>query len=1270
MRPITIGRELTDSQRHALDTGRNLAVRAGAGSGKTTVLVERIIQLLGRSYDRGEPLELGRVVAVTYTRKAARELQGRLRTAFERLAERSPDRAEKAYWTACTAALPLAPIGTIDSLCGRILRDFSWRDPSPDRIERDFELLEGYDETVLKREAIDRVLTRLGTVSADTADARVQELAEACRWWLVKQGSRSLVSHLVTLLNHPVDPVTMLLAHQDLPSVEERVQAQWAALEAIRRLRSERTPLREALQALDERLRQQRRLTQSLQSLRDGLDQVLALLATDDPGADDGILCGLREMLLGSEGEPRKRGLTSVADLVVPLQATWGPLLRQYAFDPAGESAALDAADKLVCLLEPVHSEYLHLCHEVNAYDFLTVARRTRDLLVRLPEVRDALKQQYRYVLVDEFQDTNALQWEIVSYLVGAGPDGPLDADRLFIVGDPQQSIYRFRHADVSVFSRVQELIRAENARHGSAARPTDHERGSTHRPGPPADLEQRLGLMPLQENFRTLQPVPLLLLNGVFRHVFDPVVHGLDPERDRFEVSYQDLQPGQPPSTAGEIRYVIPVEPESADDGDAEGNEDPGVQAIRCLVDQLVSLHGQPLHKSRLAEPATLSWRHMAVLLPSRTAVLPRLEEVFTQREVPFVVTKGIGFWQRQEVRDVVCLASWLADPGDELALFSVLRGPVGQLSDTEVVLLAQLGGNSLRRGLQVLPWLEEADRDGIRPAAGERWQLQDEADRAALVAIWRELGAEAQERMRRTAARLEAWCERVDRLAHSGLLQRALDETGAHALYAAEAGGEQALANLERLFDTIRAEEARTAPTLARLARWLRDQVNESHREEQAALPVGQDAVQVMTVHAAKGLEFPVVAVLKLDRRAVSNRPRPLLVMSPGDTLRSDDAANLPLPRPGTVAVEIRHPLRPREMYRPRLLTALQRLDTAQQLAESRRLFYVAATRAEERLILVGKEPASGRGRKGPSWQTWFETALGLTEEDKRRGYWEDPAAGRRIPIITTPQELTRPTRRPAPASSGPLRLEAVMERPATPLLDAEDLAALGTDGQAHRDAGRLRWQNRLRPPQGAAGASVPGPLLGTLLQRLHAWQLSRQRLSARERERLLDALARNLLAARGTTAPPGSGEVRALVTTAEAVWQQLQGGGADNLEIRKLLDADGALDVPFLLVLDRWRIPGRFGKLLPGDGEREVVCWLWGDGAAEGRPPLAVLLPALALLREGAAGVRIHAARLDTLRMDRHVLTPADGARATEELRRLLRALEAEQQPLLPH
>src|SRR5207245_7236770 len=109
------------------------------------------------------------------------------------------------------------------------------------------------------------------------------------------------------------------------------------------------------------------------------------------------------------------------------------------------------------------------------------------------------------------------------------------------------------------------------------------------------------------------------------------------------------------------------------------------------------------------------------------------------------------------------------------------------------------------------------------------------------------------------------------------------------------------------------LRAEEQRAAPGLARLARWLREQMEDSLKEEQATLPPGSDAVQIMTVHAAKGLEFPVVAIMKMDRIVGRRSFARLLVKKAGERLLKSDAVLLHEPNPGQVVVRVRHPQRP---------------------------------------------------------------------------------------------------------------------------------------------------------------------------------------------------------------------------------------------------------------------------------------------------------------------------------------------------------------------
>jgi ATP-dependent helicase/nuclease subunit A len=815
---------------------------------------------------------------------------------------------------------------------------------------------------------------------------------------------------------------------------------------------------------------------------------------------------------------------------------------------------------------------------------------------------------------------------------------------------------------------------------------------------------------MPLAENYRSLSPMPLALIDDVFRHVFDPLAHALDLEHNAFEVRYQPLEPGpqmSDPSKVGEVRYVVPLEQEEERSEEEEITADQGESApvgdglgrlqVRAVVEQLIGLHGQPRYTAGAGERRTLAWSDMAVLLPSRSTVLIELEKEFRRREVPFIVTKGIGFWQRQEIRDVINLVSCLADTGDELALFAVLRSPPGQMSDTEILFLSQLGLGSLMRGLQAIVAMG-ADRAPDRRAPEYKQESsQTYSFPAALEIVWREFPEQRKERLRKTAARLDgqgSWRRRVDRMAHGDLLQRCLEESGAYAIYAADAEGDTILANLERVFDCIRAEEQRAAPGLARLARWLRAQMDDSLKEEQATLAPGSDAIQIMTVHAAKGLEFPVVAIMKMDRMVGRCSFARLLVKNAGERLLKRDAAFLQEPRPGTVVVKVRHPRRPRETYTPCLFSALHRLDQAQELAESRRLFYVAATRAQERIILAGRQP-SRSGHQPQSWQKWFEEALGIRAEQLSKEVWTDSARGYTVQII---REV------PAGGAIGKgdfslpdtaLALDYLHEKPQTPIIattSLEEMRAMWAKRpwrwwlkyrmqlDAHVKAPSSSLVAERGPATGSRGqlGTVVGTLVHRLLEMPNAWPQQ----SAAAFRSLLEAMAAGLLLSAPSLDHPEEEEVsipadpetvRAIVDAVEHLWGRLH--QASGTSIRELLQAAGETEVPFILQLGRWQVSGRYDKLLTTKDGLEIVDWKTDkDDEPETivrRHEPQMRLYALALHRAGLAAfpngkVRVHLAMLHPMRVKPVNFLPSDLDAFADELARELEQMEAYDPP----
>ncbi len=253
MRQTARFQQFNPSQRHALEAGRNLVIRANAGSGKTSVLIERIVQILAGSFASSSPLSITDIAAITFTRKAAAEIQERLHKAFEEEQAGAVNAAEKSLWGNAGKDLSRAMIGTIDSLCGRILREFHWELHGTQHIDVDYQPLDAYDQQVLQQEAIDRVINRAGAVAESEAQRAALE------WWGHREGYGELTRRLLELLNHSVEPERIVAAHRAKASVEERRKRIWQDAPAVRLLRETRDHLQSVLQEIVEILEREPR---------------------------------------------------------------------------------------------------------------------------------------------------------------------------------------------------------------------------------------------------------------------------------------------------------------------------------------------------------------------------------------------------------------------------------------------------------------------------------------------------------------------------------------------------------------------------------------------------------------------------------------------------------------------------------------------------------------------------------------------------------------------------------------------------------------------------------------------------------------------------------------------------------------------------------------------------------------------------------------------------------------------------------------------------
>ncbi len=870
----------------------------------------------------------------------------------------------------------------------------------------------------------------------------------------------------------------------------------------------------------------------------------------------------------------------------------------------------------------------------------------------------------YRHVLVDEFQDTNQLHWQIIARVAGEDPDSPVKGTKLMIVGDPQQSIYRFRQADPTVFERIIGLIQTGNEKTKRVKEPTAYdqhleatgqravvqgasskaqaahpltpalspeagERGSSFPLSPASgervgvrgkrasvteDLDlkhaqpehtlaqsspaQRAGEMKLLDNYRTDHPLPLKLMDHLSKVAFDST-----------DFEYQNLVGGKTsePNYPPEVVYLVPplndekapapVEATETGEQAEEKAEAIDTEQVRMVAAELVRQHQK-----------NIPWGQMLILLRSRGAHLTNLENTLRQWKIPYQLIGGLGFWQRQEVRDLVSLANCLANASDELALFAVLRGPLIGLDDSELLFLSTLGGRRLLKGLQRAEHLLNGE---------DHWTDYefDEPTRAVIRAAHAAIPPARLEAIRVAVNRLGyqgSWRQKVDRLPHAELLRSALDESGAWAVFAEGDEGDRCLANLRLLLDHVRHLEAERPAPLADTARRLKRLVDDAEKEEQAEIDVPADnAVQVMTVHKAKGLQAAVVTVIGLERKFPSDSPDLWLL----DRFQHFDASHrdsdLAMKLHGLPIVRIRHPEKPLEKVQPLLHQALFQIEKKLMIAEEARIFHVAITRAEQVLILAGK----AKFLKNACWQDWVHRAFGL-EQDFQEGTW-NVAGAQNLPVRivrTVPNE-----REKAQAADGPapgLDLRRLDESPQRHAIAATALPEMLKLYVKDRAEWEMTHVHKVKPRArkiaqallGEEKTADPklGSLVGTLVHR--ALELgdaypadakqARQWLRAQAA-----AIAETRLSDPDETNDPDE-TVRAThlegaVSTAQSILKDV----LPNNPFRGLLDAEGDAEVDFSLVIGNWTITGRYDRLIRGaDGAWEIVDWKTDSAAVE--------------------------------------------------------------------
>ena len=823
------------------ERGRDVLVTAGAGSGKTRVLVDRYVSLLADH-------RISEMAAVTFTDAAATEMRERVRREVLTREELRHHRSE----------IDEAIIGTIHSLCLRILRDHPVEaaiDPAT-RVLADDEA-----EFELTRACIDAL-----EAAADADDQRALALRELGLY------AATLQLPLMVARRDEVEAAYRALPGQTVESwaahvrklLEAHVQA---AVEEARPELAERAAwLRAALEGSGD------------DALSSRLRDCLAALGDPDAGDASDLLArvekaGGRVNLRGGSArnwaadiKEVKEAMGSIRDMAKGFKAL--PRWNDY------DQTALEALASLRRLFDDACTRYSRHKRELVALDYLDLEIRATELLSEHPEIAAAYGSRLRHLMVDELQDTNPTQIKFLDLL--KGPER-------FFVGDVKQAIYRFRGSDVRNFTRLHTRISASGAIHS------------------------------LSQSFRAHDPL-VGSLNTLFEHVFADA-------REEFEAPMQAMTGRGTEAPESPYLVLLPVSNQTPEGGKTVDEERRKVEAD-AVAAEVASLLGRPVDVWDRDEgelrPARAS--DVAVLL-RRLSNVHLFEQALESRGVPCRTVAGAGFFTRQEVLDLTNLLGWLAEPDDSIALAGALRSPLFTIDDQSLLALRSHGPNLLT-------------------ALGDPPES---------------LAAEARRFCRRSAEMLQELRDGVAFLPTDALLERALALTGFEAAWAPLQGGDQALANIRKFVDLARQLAGTSLDEFVAYVRRRRDELQA--REGQAVLDQS-DAVRLLTVHGAKGLQFPIVFVPEAHL--------PSRVTYEAVRWRTEEGISL------TLEKEIGSDETSRR--RPGFYSYLVEQDKAEETAEHKRLFYVAATRAADVLYITGDD-----GKSGDTWLGAAHSALG---------------------------------------------------------------------------------------------------------------------------------------------------------------------------------------------------------------------------------------------------------------------------------------------------
>ena len=826
-------------ERARRDHATSLVLEAGAGTGKTTLLVDRIEAIV-----RTGAARLEEIAAVTFTENAATTMKLRLRERLERArADARTPSAERSRVTAALEVLERASVSTIHALCAQVLQER----PLECGVLPGFRMADEAQADAIFAEAWEEWL---GDRLVDGDDVLLDALDHGIPLEGNGWGERTSLRGLARTL----------LDQRDLvPVAADGAFSPGAAREELRAKGARGRALATAVKEGDSLGGRLERLADFAEASRFLEGDVLVdhLLALEAVQSNFGFKAHWPSPEALAEGR-------AIAAWTKGARTSWAA------------ARGADLHGRLVRALGGVAMIYARKKVERGVLDFLDLLLVARDALRDHAGVREWYRRRFRYLAIDEFQDTDPLQVEIARLLAGDRPGA------LVVVGDAKQSIYRFRRAEVRLF---RDLTRQAEASEGGA-------------------------VLHLVQNFRS-RPAILRFVNRVFAEL-------IEASEEADQPAYEAIAP--PPGLSEEPSVValrFPAPP-NASGGDLLDAEASGLAAF---------LAGLARGSEAVRDPVTGAVRPSragdVLVLARRLTRVQALEEAVEAASLRFTVEGGKSFFDRQEVHEALAVLRAIDDPSDRIALVAALRSSFFGASDRDIVAYSLSGGPLWAGAI-------DEERPGGR-TLGPALLLLDDLHR------------------RRRHASVPA------------LLERLYEETRILAALTGSRRGEAQVANLEKVAALAREAASLGALTLRGFANLLEDRVRNAREEPDlpATRPGDPDTVRVLSIHRAKGLEAPIVALFDTDDRGYS------------------PTSTVPLWSEGRIAIGFRGGCQPPDW------DALVRREEKKGRAEARRLLYVACTRARD-LLVIPRPPVDADA--GGFWKELTDRLPAASDADVR--------------------------------------------------------------------------------------------------------------------------------------------------------------------------------------------------------------------------------------------------------------------------------------------